>query len=199
MPTETIVPTSETRIDSNIRDLTLKLDTWYKLNEHFQSLIVFADTKANFIISLSLWLLAWNLAILSYNVSVLQKLIHSFNFMSWVAITTYLMLIIAIVILQWIVFNNSISVVIPNGNNASKKTSVFYFGEVASLNHEDFKNKFLWKEQSELMDDLIYQVYDKAFIVKSKFELISKASNGLKVLLMLTVLHPIINIFLNLI
>lgn len=185
----------KTNDDGNLRP---KFETSYKLNEYFQGLIQFSDQKASFIISLSLGLLAGNLAIISYNITNLKSLLISFQFKDGVILSLYLVLILAIIILQWLVFNNAISVVTPSITNQSKKTSIFFFGEVASLNHEDFQKKLLDKKESEVLDDLIYQIYDKACIAKIKFQLVTKSTTILKLLLILTIAHPFINILLNL-
>jgi hypothetical protein len=188
---------NEQSTQSSLGDTTSKFQTAYKLNEYFQDLIVFADQKANFIISLSLGLLTGNLAIIAYNIQSIDKLINSFQFFDGVVITSYLALITAIIVLQWLIFNRAVSVVSPNTKRASKKTSIFFFGEVASLNHEDFMKKFNNKNEGEVLEDLVYQVYDKACIAKYKFDTISKSTLSLKILLVLTIIHPFVNIVIN--
>lgn len=180
-------------------EITLQTETSYKLNDHFQWLIVFADQKASFIISLSLWLLAWNIAIISYNLTILQSAIKKNDFSDWIMLALYIIFIISIIILQWLVFHKSVEVVVPVTKNESKKTSIFYYWEVAKSNHEDFRNKIICKKMSDILDDLIYQVYDKAFVADKKFELVSYATTLLKILVWLTILHPFIYLVINLI
>lgn len=179
-------------------DAQKQIETWYKLNDHFQWLIIFADQKASFMISLSLWLLAWNIAIISYNLNTLQDAIKSFEFSDGVQLALYIIFILAIIVLQRLVFHHSVNVVVPSTRNESKKSSIFYHWEVAKLNHEDFRSKMLWKNEVDILNDVIYQAYDKAFIAEKKFSLVWTSTTLLKVLVGLTILHPFIYLIINL-
>ncbi len=193
---------SITNIDNDIKKPTEvnskdKIEIWHKIHEHAQNLITFADQKANFIITLNLWLLAGNFALLSSNYSEIGRLITANTKESWIILSVYAIYIVLVLLFQWLSFNKAISVVTPKTVNESKKSSVFFYGEIARQNSEDFRLKYIWKSESEFLDELIYQIYDKALICKSKFEMVDSSVLWLKINLFLTILHPIINLFIN--
>jgi Family of unknown function (DUF5706) len=175
-----------------------KFDLANKINDSIQSLIAFADQKANFIITVNLGLLAGNFALLSTNYPSLKNILKDHSFNGGLILAVYLIFIITILIFQWLSFSKAISVVKPNMNNASKKTSIFYFTEIASSNHDDFLLKFINKEDKDFLDELVYQIYDKGCICKNKFALVGDSIAFLKINLFLTILHPFINLFINL-
>lgn len=179
-------------------NLDQKFEVAYKLNEYVQDLIVFSDQKANFITTINLGLLAGNFAILASSFYALKKILSDLTFSSGLFIGIYAIYVISIVIFQWISFSKSIGVVQPNTHNTSKKPSIFFFKEIAVQNHEDFKKKFFNKSGSEFLDDLIYQAFDKSVICQSKFNLVDSSIMFLKINLALTVLHPFINLYINL-
>ena len=158
---------------------------------------MFADQKANFIITLNLWLLAWNFALLSSNYSEIESLMQSNTKESWVILSIYAIYIVLILLFQWLSFNKAISVVTPKTVNESKKSSVFFYEEIARQNSEDFRLKYIWKSESEFLDELVYQIYDKASICKGKFDMVGGSVQWLKLNLLLTILHPIINLFIS--
>lgn len=185
-------------LKENETDLAQKFEVAYKLNEYIQDLIVFADRKANFITTINLGLLAGNFAIFASNFVVLKKVLSDSAFNSGLFIGIYAIYVISILLFQWVSFSKSIGVVQPNTLNTSKKPSIFFFKEIAAQNHEDFRTKFSTKSESDFLDDLVYQAFDKSVICESKFDLVNSSILFLKINLVLTILHPFINLYLNL-
>jgi len=72
------------------------------------------------------------------------------------------------------------SIVYPNRGQASKSSSVVFYGSVSKMSIENFKGKIFQLEAHEQLDDLALQAHELAIILDKKFEDLSQAVHFIK-------------------
>jgi hypothetical protein len=175
-----------------------KIEHGFNLLSEIQQSIVFADSKANFIISIDLVLLGVVITIISNSIPIIKNLFNgTFEGGVWLAIYTFIA-VIALFLVTCSIWN-AINCVRPNTKNLSKKSSVVFFGSIASLTLEDFVTKFTLISDPEMLNNLIYQIHDKSLVAENKFDHIKSAINFLLFSLIFVVLLPVINLTISII
>jgi len=155
--------------------------------ERVQSFIRFGDTKASFLLTLTLALFAGSFSILPNTIKLGRYCLKQFGSL-WPLFVIVLLICVLFLIFTVLSILKFISVVEPRLVPKTERQSPLYFHTIAKMTLDRFKEKMSSMSLRDAVDELADQTYNNSVVACDKFRTISEGIRFLLLALLFGVL-----------